>query len=116
MLRDAKYSSSVFLFLIGVHVDEGSWSGETIRGGGGGGGGMFLGAPRFGCCQGIMSFARCGCTFNPVGMVRRWCEGLHVSLYSLVGSTYGDMFFSSFAYRPFLWGLPERQTVFVCKP
>ena len=38
MLRDAKYSSSVFLFLIGVHVDEGSWSGEIIRGGGGGGG------------------------------------------------------------------------------
>ena len=39
-------------------------------------GGMFLGAPRFGCCQDMMLFARCGCAFNTVGMVRRWCEGL----------------------------------------
>ena len=91
MLRDAKCASSAFLFLIGVHVDEGPWPEETIRGGGGGGRGMFLSAPRFGCCQDMVSFARCGCAFNTVGMVRRWCEGLHVSSYSLVGSTYGDM-------------------------
>ena len=52
---------------------------------------MFLGAPRFGCCQDVMTFARCDCAFNTVGMVRRWCEGLHVSSYSLVGSTYGDI-------------------------
>ena len=38
MLHDAKLASWAFLFSIGVHVDEGSWPEETIRGGGGGGG------------------------------------------------------------------------------